>query len=1087
MKHLHYMALLLLLAGAVSSGSEPQLYVAEGAQAELIRRPSDRSRAETYNVIVRKPGRGANEIQLNFLSETGVKAGTACRIELRAASSIPTEITMRAIGNAPPYPALGNGTETTLSLTRKWQHFRLDFTASVEAKTIRVPMLFLGDVPAGCTIRIADVKFRELRGKDLAVDLAPVANMGFRDEVEGDGTGGWSDQGPANDAAGFDFRKGETLPVPFQITDPEKNEGRAVITFHSAAHFPSGPVEAAVKCDAERSFLYVLHTMAWGNSGTPWEGEILLSGENGTQKIAILGGRELADMWNPHDLPNGAVAAKWPNGSGTATGFYLSKFEVDPAIGKIRTIRFRTGSGEPVWIVAGVTLSDRAYTIRNQTKNLRIERGERWKELRRTESPCVVPGSVLDLSFLVPRRADRRIIVNAAGHLACEDAPETPVRFFATSSSEIDPAPLRPCGIPLAGSGFTSKADIDEFVLELRRGGCNMYKLEIPPQMIRVEDGKATLDPEMLDRIDYFLFRCRENGIYIMLNAMSSDCGYIGVANWTKESYENSRKRFMKFNILFDESARDNWRIGVGAFLTHRNPYTALPLAEDPLLAVITCFNEQEFAFIRGGAGQKDYSWDKALPEFRNFLGKPDALMFSRRTWDSPTDEGVQVNRFITKKWRELYAWYNQELRKMGYRGITTLWDMTKSMHYNNLRTEAELITMHTYHAHVGGDPRYPSRQNMSSDLASGATQARYNAGSRITGRPFFLNEYATVFCNRYRYEESFSFAAFAAFQGYDGIMRHNHTIHSKRGNFIFPWMPFEDPVARASMTTAALMFGRGDVSEGKRGVTLLFTERGIEEARAWNKPVTGDLSALAPAVRLGVAKEGTPLPPGELALPLRVGGKLLYRDWESTVAEEPAGDSARFAETLARLRTLGILSPGNRSRNRDLLESSTGELFLDAKRSYMTIDTERLQGMCSLAGGRAELKASVLENLTTPGSLVLAAMEGMRPVAEAKRLLAVYATNALHEGMVFEDESMEHCLDFAAKNNPAILVETGKFRITLRRKSEKPLRAWALAMNGERRTELPVIRRPDGTQILEVDTAALPEGPSLYFELAEE
>ena len=88
---------------------------------------------------------------------------------------------------------------------------------------------------------------------------------------------------------------------------------------------------------------------------------------------------------------------------------------------------------------------------------------------------------------------------------------------------------------------------------------------------------------------------------------------------------------------------------------------------------------------------------------------------------------------------------------------------------------------------------------------------------------------------------------------------------------------------------------------------------------------------------------------------------------------------------------------------------------------------------------------------------------------------------------MVFEDETMEHCLDFAATNNPAILVETGKFRITLRRKSEKPLRAWALAMNGERRSELPVVRKPDGTQVLEVDTAALPEGPALYFELAEQ
>lgn len=1087
MKILQYMTLLLTLAGALSHGSEPQLYVASGAQAELIRLPAGRNGQEGFGVVVRKPGAGANAIQLNFISDTKVKPGTACRIEFRAAGSVPTKITVRAIGNAPPYPALGGGADKTIALTPQWQLFRLDFTTSVEAKTIRVPSLFLGNVPAGSTIKIAGVKFRECAKEDVFIDLGSAANMGFGDEVEGDGKGGWSDQGPNNDAAGFDFRKNEFLSVPFRIADPGKNGGKAVITFRSAGHFPSGPVGAEVKCDAERSFLYVLHTMAWENPQVAWEGKILLHGEHGTQEIAVSRGRELADMWNPRDLPNGAVATKWPNGSGANTGLYLSKFDIDPAIGKIRSVEFRTPGTDPVWIVAGVTLSDREYTIRNEAKNLRIEPGRRWKALERTASPCVVPGSVLDLSFLVPRRADRRVIVNATGHLAYEDAPETPARFFATSSAEIDPEPMRPGGILLAESGFGSKADIDEFVLELRRGGCNMYKLDIPAQTIRVENGRADLDPEMLDRIDYFLFRCKENGIYIMLNAMLSDCGYIGVRSWTSESMKKGAELFMKFNILFDESARDNWRLAVGAFLTRRNPYTDLPLAEDPLLAVVTCFNEQEFAFIRGGAGQKNYSWDKALPEFRSFLGDPDAPMFSRKTWDSPTEEGVQVNRFITKKWRELYAWYKQELRKMGYRGITTLWDMTKSMHYNNLRTGADLVTMHTYHAHTGGDPRRPSRQNMSSDLASGATQARYNAGSRITGRPFFLNEYATVFCNRYRYEESFSFAAFAAFQGYDGIMRHNHTIHSKRGNFIFTWMPFEDPVARASMTTAALMFARGDVSEGKRGVTLLFTERGIEEARAWNKPVTGDLSALAPAVRLGVAKEGTPLPPGELALPLRVGGKLLYREWESTVAEESTSDSARFAETLAQLRKLGILPPGNRSRNRNVLESSTGELFLDAKRSYMTIDTERFQGMCSLAGGRAELKAAVLENLTTPGSLSLAAMDGMRPVAEAKRLLAVYVTNALHEGMVFEDETMEHCLDFAATNNPAILVETGKFRITLRRKSEKPLRAWALAMNGERRSELPVVRKPDGTQVLEVDTAALPEGPALYFELAEQ
>ena len=472
---------------------------------------------------------------------------------------------------------------------------------------------------------------------------------------------------------------------------------------------------------------------------------------------------------------------------------------------------------------------------------LRIRAGKEFQPIRSVRR--IKPGSALDFSRFLDAPAGKYGFVRAVnGRLEFSGRPGHEFRFYGSNLC--------------FSANFPEHAMAVQIAEEFASTGYNIVRFHHYDNQLASRKAGTVLDPEMLERIDYFLFRCKENGIYIMLNAMLSDCGYIGVRSWTGESMKKGAELFMKFNILFDESARDNWRIGVGAFLTHRNPYTDLPLAADPLLAVVTCFNEQEFAFIRGGAGQKNYSWDKALPEFRSFLGDPDAPMFSRKTWDSPTEEGVQVNRFITKKWRELYAWYKQELRKMGYRGITTLWDMTKSMHYNNLRTGADLVTMHTYHAHVGGDPRHPSRQNMSSDLASGATQARYNAGSRITGRPFFLNEYATVFCNRCRYEESFSFAAFAAFQGYDGIMRHNHTIHSKRGNFIFTWMPFEDPVARASMTTAALMFARGDVSEGKRGVTLLFTERGIEEARAWNKPVTGDLSALAPAVRLGVAKE---------------------------------------------------------------------------------------------------------------------------------------------------------------------------------------------------------------------------------------
>ena len=91
MKILQYMTLLLTLAGALSHGSEPQLYVAGGAQAELIRLPAGRNGQEGFGVVVRKPGAGANAIQLNFISDTKVKPGTACRIEFRAAGSVPTK------------------------------------------------------------------------------------------------------------------------------------------------------------------------------------------------------------------------------------------------------------------------------------------------------------------------------------------------------------------------------------------------------------------------------------------------------------------------------------------------------------------------------------------------------------------------------------------------------------------------------------------------------------------------------------------------------------------------------------------------------------------------------------------------------------------------------------------------------------------------------------------------------------------------------------------------------------------------------------------------------------------------------------
>lgn len=83
---------------------------------------------------------------------------------------------------------------------------------------------------------------------DEFADFSTLANMGFADETEGDGKGGWSDQGPENDGSGFDFKKNAYANVPFKIIDPAKNQGKSILVFHST-HFPNGLKEAVLPVD----------------------------------------------------------------------------------------------------------------------------------------------------------------------------------------------------------------------------------------------------------------------------------------------------------------------------------------------------------------------------------------------------------------------------------------------------------------------------------------------------------------------------------------------------------------------------------------------------------------------------------------------------------------------------------------------------------------------------------------------------------------------------------------------------------------------------------------------------------------------
>ena len=463
----------------------------------------------------------------------------------------------------------------------------------------------------------------------------------------------------------------------------------------------------------------------------------------------------------------------------------------------------------------------------------------------------------------------------------------------------------------------------------------------------------------------------------------------------------------------------------------------------------------------------------------------PSAPIFTREEWNAKNEKGRAINAFITMKWREMLAWYRKTLHEeIGYKGLGNLWEMTGSMHYNILRNDLKYVMMHAYHAHAIASVSL----SQGSDIGGGLRQFRTLMDARIAGRPFLVNEYASVYWNRYRYEEPFAVSACAAFQGFDMLLRHGSPIHVVDAERMFPWVMFHDPITKASLAQTALLYGRGDVQEGKRGVRLTFSEKAVSDNMIWSDALNSMQSRLALIVRSGLEQTDPrrslcpPAPADDLRIPLAGGAGVVENTEGFAAARESGAGTFSLAGQIERLRKAGIISRTNRSDGAYVFENSTGELYIDTDRNYMTVNTPRYQGVCGEEKSEAGLRDVSVRLLKTRGIVSVASLQKEKGIADAERLLLVYATNALGSGMTFDDESMRKVRYYGG--NPT-MIETGRFRVELRNVNAEKLKLYPLMMNGKRCAPVKPVSVKNGIFLAEIDTATLPEGPAVFFELA--
>ena len=140
-----------------------------------------------------------------------------------------------------------------------------------------------------------EIAFRNVKVEvgDSVLDFSGAANMGFKDKVARDGQGGWSDQGPDNDAAGFPLKRKEFANVAFRIINPEQNNGKAVLVFRSA-NFSKGLEQAQFSLTAAPTtgkYLYLLHTLTFGHNAKSAVGSVTVTGKNGkTMTFSVMPG-----------------------------------------------------------------------------------------------------------------------------------------------------------------------------------------------------------------------------------------------------------------------------------------------------------------------------------------------------------------------------------------------------------------------------------------------------------------------------------------------------------------------------------------------------------------------------------------------------------------------------------------------------------------------------------------------------------------------------------------------------------------------------------------------------------------------------
>lgn len=148
-----------------------------------------------------------------------------------------------------------------------------------------------------------------------------------------------------------------------------------------------------------------------------------------------------------------------------------------------------------------------------------------------------------------------------------------------------------------AAADFPDHHTADKLAARMAKFGLNAVRFHFldaiwgSPKLIRYESGDwKNWDSDSLDRLDYFIARLKEQGIYVNLNLLVGR--RFGVGDGVDPAVNQLDWKAAHAVGFFHAPHLEAQKQYARRLLTHRNPYTKLTYVEDPAVAIVEINNE---------------------------------------------------------------------------------------------------------------------------------------------------------------------------------------------------------------------------------------------------------------------------------------------------------------------------------------------------------------------------------------------------------------------------------------------------------------------------------------------------------------